>query len=87
MIITGESTYWLASGQVLNLVHFYSRHLDCLSSEQRMKLRKQHTNAAALAGFKDLRPGDKARVLKCIGWSEEAHDTSDSRSNNRSKYD
>ncbi|KAG9048429.1 hypothetical protein FS837_012877 [Tulasnella sp. UAMH 9824] len=50
-----------------------------------MKLRKQHKSAASLPGFKDLRPEDKARVIKYIGWSEEDHDTSDSRNNNRSK--
>ncbi|KAG8921700.1 hypothetical protein FRC00_008338 [Tulasnella sp. 408] len=50
-----------------------------------MKLRKQHKSAASLPGFKDLRPEDKARVIKYIRWGEEAHDTSDSRSNDRSK--
>lgn len=86
MIITGESTYWLASSQLqfLQLAHFDSRHLDCLSKEQRMKLRKQHKSAASLPGFKDLRSEDKARVIN-IGWSEEAHDTSDSRNNKSSK--
>ncbi|KIO19241.1 hypothetical protein M407DRAFT_31131 [Tulasnella calospora MUT 4182] len=50
-----------------------------------MKLRKQHKSAASLPGFKDLRPEDKFRVANCIGWSEEAQDTSDTRNSNHPK--